>query len=82
MSKAIDHDTACEREQSRCPATIGDFDRALSDVRTIAGIVKLLAFSELETTTQVDGAAYAWLADELDARLERVEVAGMTMRGR
>ena len=60
---------------STVPATREDFDQALCQAQTIALIISYLA-----DVSDPPNSAFGWLAEELNARLERIEVADMTMR--
>ncbi len=62
-------------------ATREDFDQALSQAQVITDIIGQLADHSIGGSGKPCASLFAWLADELDARLERVEVADMTMRG-
>ena len=57
------------------PAASEDFDQALSEAQIINRIISYLA--EVSTAPN---SVFAWLAEELDARLERIEVADMALR--
>jgi len=61
-------------------ATRENFDQAFSDARIINDIIRRLANGDISSSDQTCASLYAWLAQELDARLERVEVADQTMR--
>ena len=67
-------DYACSTPASDVPATRDDFDEALSQAQTITLIISYLADVSAPLST------IGWLAEELNARLERIEVADMTMR--
>ncbi len=58
-----------------------DFHEALSQAQLITDIIGQLADYSIGGSGKPCASLFAWLADELDARLERVEVADMTMRG-
>ena len=63
---------------SAAPATRDDFDQALCQAQTITLIMSYLAdFSGIGGPSL---GTFGWLAEELNARLERIEVADMTMR--
>ena len=72
----------CDHTPPRsAPATLGNFDEALSEAQTIGSIIGHLALAEIGGHGKVDASMFDWLASELGARLERVEVAGnMLMR--
>lgn len=53
-----------------------DFDEALSE----AHIMGQLADAAISTTAAPSAALFDWPIDELQGRLERIEVADMTMR--
>ncbi len=57
-----------------------DFDRALCDANTITSIIERLADHQISGGVMPAPSHFIWLADELSARLERIEVADMTMR--
>lgn len=57
-----------------------DFDRALCDANTITGIIDHLADHQMTGGVMPAPSHFAWLAEELYQRLERIEVAEMTMR--
>lgn len=57
-----------------------DFHEALSQAQIITDIIGQLADHSIGGTGKPCASLFAWLADELDARLERIELAGMTMR--
>ena len=61
-------------------ATRDDFDQALSQACVIADIIGKLADASIGTAATPCASLFAWLAEELNARLERIEVADMTMR--
>ncbi len=61
-------------------ATRDDFDQALSQARVITDIIGQLADGAMGGTATPCASLYAWLAEELDARLKRIEVADQTMR--
>ncbi len=64
------------------PATLEDFDEALSEAQTIGDIIAHLALAEIGGHDTVEASVFDWLASELRARLERVEVAGNTLMRR
>ena len=57
-----------------------DFDQALTQAQVINGIIVHLADASISITAKPCFSLFAWLAEELEARLERIEVADMTMR--
>ena len=59
-------------------ATRDDFDQALTQAQTITLIISYLA--DVNGIGNPSPATFGWLADELNERLERIEVADMTMR--
>lgn len=61
-------------------ATREDFDQALSQAQIITDIIGQLADHSIGGSGKPCASLFAWLADELDVRLERVEVADQTMR--
>ncbi len=61
-------------------ATRDDFDRALCDANTITSIIDHLADHQMSGGVVPSPSLLIWLADELSQRLERIEVAEMTMR--
>ena len=63
------------------PATVEAFDDALSEANIITDIIGKLADGEIGGGIVSCASLYGWLADELSARLDRIEVAGMTLRG-
>lgn len=57
-----------------------DFHQALSQAHIIADIISHLADVAISTQAQPCGSLYEWLVNELNSRLERVEiVADATM---
>lgn len=65
---------------SSTSATRDDFDRALCDANTITSIIDHLADHQMTGGVVPTPSHFIWLADELHQRLERIEVAEMTMR--
>jgi len=63
---------------SAVPATLEDFDQALCQAQIITLIISYLA--DVNGVGNTPQSAFGWLAEELNARLERIEVAEMTMR--
>ncbi len=61
-------------------ATVEAFDEALSEANIITDIIGKLSDGSIAGGVVSCASLYAWLADELSARLERIEVAGMTLR--
>ncbi len=61
-------------------ATREDFDQALSQAQIITDILGQLADGSISGTAKPCASLYAWLAEELEVRLERIEVADQTMR--
>lgn len=51
-----------------------DLEEAFSQAWTVAAIIRTLAQGELEIPHRPSASLYAFLADELDARFERIEV--------
>ena len=64
---------------SALAATRDDFDQALCQAQTITLIISYLA--DVNGVGNPSLATFAWLAEELNARVERIEVADITMPG-
>ena len=62
------------------PTARENFDQAFSDARIITDIIGNLADGDISSSVQACASLYAWLAQELDGRLDRVEVADQAMR--
>ncbi len=78
-----EHDHTSSPPAAQTPersATREDFDEALSQAQLITDIIGQLADHSIGGSGKPCASLFAWLANELDARLERVEVADMTMR--
>ncbi len=78
-----DHDHTPSTPAALTPdrsATRDDFDQALSQAQVITEIIGQLADGAMSGTAKPCASLYAWLAEELEVRLERIEVADQTMR--
>lgn len=61
-------------------ATFEGLQEAVSQARIISDVIELLGEATLNSTIAPSGAAYVWLATELDRRLELVEDAAWKLR--
>ena len=62
------------------PTAHEEFDQALVQAQTITLIISFLA--DVNGVGNTPLSAFGWLAEELNARLERIEVADMAMERR
>lgn len=69
------------RVASRPPATAQDVEDALFEAQVIHQLLEVLASAVIHERIPPMGGAFQWLADELGARLERMEAGYMTMWG-
>ncbi len=75
-----EHDHTPRHRGEPKSATLEDFDEALMQAQIINDIIAMLAAGQIGEIAQPCGSLFDWLASELKGRLERIEVAGMTLR--
>lgn len=75
-----DHTPTARAPLTDQSATREDFDRAFSQARIITDIIAELANGAVGGSATTSDSLYSWLAEELEVRLERIEVADQTMR--
>jgi len=61
-------------------ATHDDFDKALDEAQVVNRIIAAIAKGSLSDNQERYAGLYSWLSDYLHNTLERIELAGMTMR--
>ncbi len=61
-------------------AATDDFDKALDEAQVVNRIIAAIAEGSLSDNQERYAGLYSWLSDYLHSTLERIELAGMTMR--